>query len=425
MTVQQKLITSAKKGLVEIIPKTGTDPKNRAAGLTWSKMHLALRRIRKQLNNGGKDYVEFSNGVRVTARADKKDIFKKKWPSRVLATIGEWWRFACRKLKIGGGFKKINESVVKPVKKEVEPPIKQNQFEKEIKEIETLIQQVPKEMQITLDKKILSTMENGEKELQDLKLFYSGLNEMRNANDWQSKKTALEKILWSTGPNYQGSCAFISGTHGDRLVTGKRLCRVEFNDEYGIASDFTGILWANKEFWNSSLFGRIGWGEELHKKFVKSFKIEPQLIHGEEKAILHTYDWKEIKDKLLKKGNGKIVMLFNRRGKGELHSTLLVNIRGDIFHIDNAMEQSAIVQPFETFVKELYSQQNSSLKSRINDLFEPDHNISPKVDSIINPDRIDIPLPEKAKGFPPGYPLSSPIQYGFREDSSHNWLLNE
>lgn len=111
MSVQQKFITSVKKGLVEITPMAGTDAANQSVtGISWWDMHVALRKIRKQMNNGGQDYYEFSNGARVQVRPTKVEQFKQSSLKRTLATIGEWWRFVFRKLGIGGKFKQVKVS---------------------------------------------------------------------------------------------------------------------------------------------------------------------------------------------------------------------------------------------------------------------------------------------------------------------------
>jgi len=110
MSGLQILVTSAKRGLVEIVTQSAQDPHCRAKGVSWLKMHCALRKIRVQLRSGGQDWVELKNGIKIKARKGKHHLLKNGWFKACCHTIGEWWRFIAKKLGMNGYFKKIDHS---------------------------------------------------------------------------------------------------------------------------------------------------------------------------------------------------------------------------------------------------------------------------------------------------------------------------
>jgi len=97
-------VTDMKVGLVQITPPAG---KTTGECLGYYDMHRALHQLRVQMRKNGGDSFRCRNGTGVKVRPGKVPVLKKPGIRPVMATVKEWWRFAFRKLKIGGGFKNI------------------------------------------------------------------------------------------------------------------------------------------------------------------------------------------------------------------------------------------------------------------------------------------------------------------------------
>jgi hypothetical protein len=173
----------------------------------------------------------------------------------------------------------------------------------------------------------------------------TGLYGLRQAKTWKQVRDALAMYLDMTGPNVShASCGPISLTHAMRLGTGLPMsamrhkeCKIGYKDKK--------IILETPAYLKASPQEQLAMAGAQHEKLLKAYDINQD-------GIQFTPDIRVIEKKLLQAGNGAQALIFNTKifdnGDNVGHVTLAVNIRGQIFHIDNNAIASAVVTPLRT-----------------------------------------------------------------------------
>jgi hypothetical protein len=176
-----------------------------------------------------------------------------------------------------------------------------------------------------------------------LKMYDSqlGAHALLTAKDWNATADALEQFLSANGKNNGVSCANISFTHSQKLVSGAPIkCRkipkalVSFNQASNQMFLSCPELEAADALNDQALLAR---GE---KKLLESFNIQGQIEEISDIATLEKV--------LLKPGSQ--AFLFDLKGETNGHMTLVVNIKGRLYHIDNLSSKSAHVSDLKSWL---------------------------------------------------------------------------
>lgn len=191
---------------------------------------------------------------------------------------------------------------------------------------------------------------------------FNGLKSLidtRSQKNWEGTQKALEHYLAADGKNNGVSCAEVSYAHAQRLAKGspeltaelalkkrKKLpaCEVTLGEDLQsiIKNDFATT---HPEHFVDSLEKKL-----LIQKGQSRLIQDFNLAHAPQEL----QSLSELKERLHKAGSGAQALLFEAKnqGAGETgHATLAVNINGNLFHIDNTNQQSAVVRSLESWAQ--------------------------------------------------------------------------
>lgn len=161
-----------------------------------------------------------------------------------------------------------------------------------------------------------------------------GLKNLLAAKNWHSTAQGLEQFLSANGKNNSQSCANISFAHSQKLSNGAPIKRRKIPEAL---VSFDKPL--NKMFITSpALESCVGVEREklmtqAEKRLLDNFRIQGKVREAQ---------GTETVEKVLSKP-GSQALLFDLVGETSGHVTLAVNIKGQIYHIDNLNEKSAHV----------------------------------------------------------------------------------
>lgn len=183
-----------------------------------------------------------------------------------------------------------------------------------------------------------------------------GLKQLQLAKDWDSTASALERFLSANGKNNSESCANISSTHASKLANGAPMKRVKLKKAEVSAAAIQDANGAVDTVILPLASKRVRSGDELVKA---SPEARRKNIQAAEQNLIEQFGLKtaprllerhtDAEAKLLKAGNGAQALLFDLIGhKG--HVSLAVNIKGNIYHIDNLNKKSAHVSRLESWL---------------------------------------------------------------------------
>lgn len=184
-----------------------------------------------------------------------------------------------------------------------------------------------------------------------------GLKQLQLAKDWDSTASALERFLSANGKNNSESCANISATHALKLANGAPMKRVKLKKAEVSAAAIQRADGAVDTVILPPPRLRSNFDDELASA---SPEARRNSIQAAEKNLIERFGLKtaprlleqpmDVEVKLLKAGNGAQALLFDLIGhKG--HVSLAVNIKGNIYHIDNLNEKSAQVSRFGNWLE--------------------------------------------------------------------------
>jgi hypothetical protein len=176
-----------------------------------------------------------------------------------------------------------------------------------------------------------------------LKIYDSqlGANALLTAKDWKSTAKALEQFLSANGKNNGESCANISFTHSQKLVSGVPMkCRKIPEALVRLDKDSNQMFLSFPELEAANVLNYKALLDRGEKKLLESFKIQGQ--------IQEVSDITTIEKVLVKPGSQ--AFLFDLKDNGNGHMTLVVNIRGHLYHIDNLSSKSAHVSDLKTWL---------------------------------------------------------------------------
>jgi hypothetical protein len=220
-----------------------------------------------------------------------------------------------------------------------EKTIQKTQREQLLESLEFWKQKLPKELQVNLPVDVLD-----DAQLEDECKALSGLYGLRHGKNWKQTRSALEDFLAMTGPNVTNqSCGSISITHALRLGTGM-LASASRHKDSNIALNARGDkpIIETRAYLAARPEERVQMEDALHRKLLEQFDIDKG-------GIKAAKDIRTVEKRLLNAGNGSQALIFERKrfndGDDIGHVTLAVNIRGQIFHIDNTPFRSAVVSP--------------------------------------------------------------------------------
>lgn len=196
-----------------------------------------------------------------------------------------------------------------------------------------------------------------------------GLLSLLQANDWSSTARALEEFLSANGKNSSNqSCMNISWTHAQALTNLAPMKRKALKESeialYGEDTilDRTQTSWLNTN--PNTIFSRDS--ESLkgisQREVVTQELNDAAQIALEEAKLAKRFgmvappkssDADAIQNSLIKAGPGAQALLFDvvgPEGRETGHVTLLVNLGGQLYHIDNFATKSAQVSCFENWL---------------------------------------------------------------------------
>gem|GEM_PF-6113080 len=260
-----------------------------------------------------------------------------------LATVGIVTVIAGKKGCLGKGFQKFLNGAEKA------KPELQKEAEKEIAKplVNTnIMDAIPPELKVEIPWDKVPEMHK--KYLKKYnELFYEGMTEVRKAKNFDETAKALEKYLATVGNNQTWNCVNISHTHAARLSQAVMAER---------SLQDTNVLMAIGSGLPSKVEHGIEvtvWNQGSHEDFLKEFKIKDYWKQ--------TLDISELTNDLKKAGDGSIAFV----APCENHIILALNLKDNIFFIDNAMEQSAVVKSTKMMEEELYEKINGGMNSII------------------------------------------------------------
>jgi hypothetical protein len=168
-----------------------------------------------------------------------------------------------------------------------------------------------------------------------------GAHALLTAKDWNDTAEALEHFLSANGKNNGESCANISFTHSQKLVSGAPIkCRKIPKALVSFNKDSNQMFLRSPELEAANVLNYKALLDRGEKKLLESFKIQGQ--------IQEVSDIAAIEKALLKPGSQ--AFLFDLKGETSGHLTLVVNIKGRLYHIDNLSSKSAHVSDLNSWL---------------------------------------------------------------------------
>ncbi len=170
-----------------------------------------------------------------------------------------------------------------------------------------------------------------------------GLADLQVSKNWFETAVGLEKYLSANGKNNGQSCANISFTHAQKLATGAPMKRKHLA-EAQVTLDPAGekLILDLPGYKQAQGIEREKLAVQGEKKLLAQFGVRDQV------RAVESMD--EIEAVLSKAKNGTQLMIFDQLGDNG-HVTLAVKLKGQIYHIDNWAEKSALVSPLSAWAQ--------------------------------------------------------------------------